>query len=70
MTPELSLPSFTGNRNIIDIFLYNWRALLLSSKAMTKTQKSGTITKTVSVKKEANMLNDKIPVNKDMKRDT
>ena len=29
MTPVLSLPSFTGNRNNIDIFLYNWRALLL-----------------------------------------
>ena len=28
MTPVLSLPSFTGNRNNIDIFLYNWRALL------------------------------------------
>ena len=27
MTPVLSLPSFTGNRNNIDIFLYNWRAL-------------------------------------------
>jgi len=30
MTPVLSLPSFTGNRNNIDIFLYNWRALLFS----------------------------------------
>ena len=28
MPPVLSLPSFTGNRNNIDIFLYNWRALL------------------------------------------
>jgi len=28
LTPVLSLPSFTGNRNNIDIFLYNWRALL------------------------------------------
>jgi len=28
MTPVLSLPSFTGNRNNIDIFLYNWRALM------------------------------------------
>jgi len=27
MTPVLSLPSFTGDRNNIDIFLYNWRAL-------------------------------------------
>jgi len=27
MTPVLSLPSFTGNRNNIEIFLYNWRAL-------------------------------------------
>jgi len=27
MTPVLSLPSFTGNRNNIDILLYNWRAL-------------------------------------------
>jgi len=26
--PVLSLPSFTGNRNNIDIFLYNWRALV------------------------------------------
>jgi len=28
LTPVLSLPFFTGNRNNIEIFLYNWRALL------------------------------------------
>ena len=27
LTPVLSLPSFTGNRNNIEIFLYNLRAL-------------------------------------------
>ena len=32
MTPVLSLPSFTGNRNNIDILLYNWRALYGSSQ--------------------------------------
>ena len=35
MTPVLSLPSFTGNRNNIDIFLYNWRALLSSCVCVT-----------------------------------
>jgi len=34
MTPVLSLPSFTGNRNNIDIFLYNRRAPLEWSPSM------------------------------------
>jgi len=33
MTPVLSWPSFTGNRNILDIFLYNWRALLVGRRS-------------------------------------
>jgi len=42
MTPVLSLPSFTGNRNNIDIFLYNWRALwwlVVASASPGRTKK-------------------------------
>jgi len=39
MTPVLSLPSFTGNRNNIDICLYNWRALCVEWKLLVSSDK-------------------------------
>ena len=41
MTPVLSLPSFTGNRNNIDILLYNcapYYDLITFSRRFTTTQ--------------------------------
>ena len=47
--PVLSLPSFTGNRNNIDIFLYNWRALLHTSSIHPWANSPQTLVKRVLV---------------------
>ena len=43
LTPVLSLLSFTGNRNNIDIFLYNWRALLCSTWRDSNSSKASRV---------------------------
>ena len=63
MTPVLSLPSFTGNRNNTDIFLYNWRALYTPTFQTDCNRQTDRQTQSHLISRSAKFTRSRWPVN-------